>query len=161
MYVPVYSIHRVLAHRQVNWTWSLYSLDPGLCPPGNCFLYKGIYIQNLVIPGLGWWCFYCGRSRNKSSGRVLTYFDRVGTVGMERDYSWSFVPFRAVCVHTVMSHQFSWLRPFHEQNHTASSTSYVRVPSRSTWHIFFDDAKINSKNHTENARGDVHASRNT
>ena len=34
-----------------------------------------------------------------SSGRVLTYFDRVGTVGMERDYSWSFVPFQAVCVH--------------------------------------------------------------
>ena len=28
------------------------------------------------------------------SGRVLTYFDRVGTVGMERDYSWSFVPFQ-------------------------------------------------------------------
>ena len=32
-------------------------------------------------------------------GRVLTYFDRVGTVGMERDYSWSFVPFQVVCVH--------------------------------------------------------------
>ena len=35
-----------------------------------------------------------------SSGRVLTYFDQVGTVGMERDYSRSFVPFQAVCVHT-------------------------------------------------------------
>ena len=34
-----------------------------------------------------------------SSGRVSTYFDQVGTVGMELDYSWSFVPFRAVCVH--------------------------------------------------------------
>ena len=32
-------------------------------------------------------------------GRVLTYFDRVGTVGMEGDYWWSFVPFQAVCVH--------------------------------------------------------------
>ena len=38
---------------------------------------------------------YC----SESSGRVLTYFDRVGTVGMERDSSWSFVPFQAVCVH--------------------------------------------------------------
>ena len=34
------------------------------------------------------------------TGRVLTYFDRVGTIGMERDYSWPFVPFQAVCVHT-------------------------------------------------------------
>ena len=33
------------------------------------------------------------------SERILTYFDRVGTVGMERDYSWSFVPFHALCVH--------------------------------------------------------------
>ena len=32
------------------------------------------------------------------SGRVLTYFGRVGTVGIERDHSWSFVPFQAVCV---------------------------------------------------------------
>ena len=32
------------------------------------------------------------------SWHVLICFDRVGTVGMERDYSWSFVPFRAVCV---------------------------------------------------------------
>ena len=34
-------------------------------------------------------------------GRVLTYFDRVGTVGMERDYSWSFVMihFNLFCVH--------------------------------------------------------------
>ena len=31
---------------------------------------------------------------------VLTSFGRVGTVGMERGYSWSFVPFQAVCVHT-------------------------------------------------------------
>ena len=30
---------------------------------------------------------------------VFTYYDRVGTVGMERDYSWSLVPFQAVCVH--------------------------------------------------------------
>ena len=34
------------------------------------------------------------------SGRVLTYFGRVGTVGMERGYSWSFIPFQAVCVPT-------------------------------------------------------------
>ena len=33
-------------------------------------------------------------------GCVLTSFGRVGTVGMERGYSWSFVPFQAVCVHT-------------------------------------------------------------
>ena len=33
------------------------------------------------------------------SGRVLTYFDRIGTVGMERDYSWSSVPFQAFDVH--------------------------------------------------------------
>ena len=29
-------------------------------------------------------------------GRVLTCFDRLGTIGMERDYWWSFVPFQAV-----------------------------------------------------------------
>ena len=34
------------------------------------------------------------------SGRVLTYFDRVGKVFMERGYSWSFVPFLAVGVHS-------------------------------------------------------------
>ena len=27
-------------------------------------------------------------------------FDRVGTVGIERDYSWPFVPIQAVCAHT-------------------------------------------------------------
>ena len=32
--------------------------------------------------------------------RVFTYFDRVRTVGMERDYSWSSVLFQAVCVHS-------------------------------------------------------------
>ena len=37
------------------------------------------------------------------SGRVLTYYDRVRTVGMELDYSWSFVPFQAVCVHSEFS----------------------------------------------------------
>ena len=34
------------------------------------------------------------------SGCVLTSFGRVGTVGMERGYSWSLVPFQAVCAHT-------------------------------------------------------------
>ena len=34
------------------------------------------------------------------SGCVRTSFGRVGTVGMERGYSWYFVPFKAVCVHT-------------------------------------------------------------
>ena len=43
----------------------------------------------------------CGFFPFHSSGRVLTYFGRVGTVGMERGYSWSFVPFQAVRVHTV------------------------------------------------------------
>ena len=33
-----------------------------------------------------------------SLGRVFTYFDRVATVGMQRDYSWSFVALQAVCV---------------------------------------------------------------
>ena len=37
-----------------------------------------------------------GPSKAFHSGRVLTYFNRAGTVGMERDYSWSFVPFQAV-----------------------------------------------------------------
>ena len=32
----------------------------------------------------------------QSAGRVLTSFGRVGTVGMERGYSWSFVPFQPV-----------------------------------------------------------------
>ena len=40
------------------------------------------------------------RGSNHVSGRVSTYFDRVGTAGMERDYSWSFVPFQAACVHS-------------------------------------------------------------
>ena len=35
-----------------------------------------------------------------SSGCVFTSFDRVGTVGMERGFSWSCVPFQTVCVHT-------------------------------------------------------------
>ena len=47
-------------------------------------------------------------SRHKSQlgyfrfGCVLTSFGRVGTVGMERGYSWSFVPFQPVfrCVHS-------------------------------------------------------------
>ena len=39
------------------------------------------------------------RSRRQRSGRFLTFFSRVGTAGMERDYSWSLVPFQAVCVH--------------------------------------------------------------
>ena len=30
----------------------------------------------------------------------LNLFRPAGTVGMERDYSWPFVPFQAVCVHT-------------------------------------------------------------
>ena len=37
--------------------------------------------------------FRGGETEELRSGRVLTYFDRVETVGMERDYSWSFVPF--------------------------------------------------------------------
>ena len=41
-----------------------------------------------------------GSATRITSGRVLTYFGRVGTVGMERGYSWSFVPFQAVRVHT-------------------------------------------------------------
>ena len=45
-------------------------------------------------------CFVRAAVICSSSGRVLTYFDRVGTVGMERDYSRSFVSFQAVCVHT-------------------------------------------------------------
>ena len=42
--------------------------------------------------------FRGGETEELRSGRVLTYFDRVGTVGMERDYSGPFVPFQAVCV---------------------------------------------------------------
>ena len=38
-------------------------------------------------------------------GHVLTYFDRVGTVGMERDYLWSFVPYQAVRVPFRISRQ--------------------------------------------------------
>ena len=37
-------------------------------------------------------------ARKSASGRVLTSFGRVGTVGMERSYSWSFVPFQGVIV---------------------------------------------------------------
>ena len=45
-------------------------------------------------------CFCSGSSPfDSDQGRVLTCFDRVGTVGMERGYSWSFDPFQAVCVH--------------------------------------------------------------
>ena len=32
---------------------------------------------------------------NPNSYDFFTYFDLAGTVGMERDYSWSFVPFQA------------------------------------------------------------------
>ena len=44
--------------------------------------------------------FRGGETEELRSGRVLTYFDRVETVGMERDNSWPFVPFQAVCLHT-------------------------------------------------------------
>ena len=37
-----------------------------------------------------------------NTGRVLTYNDGVRTVGMELDYSWSFVPFQAVLVHSEL-----------------------------------------------------------
>ena len=46
-------------------------------------------------------CFRKCRSCTCSGMREgVTSFDRVGKVGMERDYSWSFVHFQAVCVHT-------------------------------------------------------------
>ena len=82
---------------------------------------------------MAWWL---GRSSASSeSGRVLAYFDRVGTVGMEQDYSWSFVPFQAVCVHFELFQATE--RPTRTENNptdfsggTAQLDHETGVPSR-------------------------------
>ena len=69
---------------------------------------------------------------SRQSGLVLTYFDRVGTVGMERDYSWSFIPSQAVCVHFEFQ-ATDWNRKYNPSDLCGGSAQLdpkTGVPSR-------------------------------
>ena len=83
---------------QKNTFWLMVLLDGNLQRSRCCTRKKIGWSVNTIVASSSWHtpAEYSAKSPRVASGCVLTSFGRVGTVGMERGYSWSFVPFQSV-----------------------------------------------------------------